>query len=108
MARGSGVGFTAAIIAISLAFLGDGPVRMLGIAAAIVGVGYGGARLMRLTWPSRWRRETVATRLTRGDCGACGLHIEDMPRDGNGCVRCPDCGATWLVDRLGGRVDDGW
>lgn len=43
----------------------------------------------------------VTALLRMGRCAACGYPIDAIPADGDGKLRCPECGAGWRDDRIG-------
>ncbi|MEM7623895.1 MAG: hypothetical protein AAF235_11920 [Planctomycetota bacterium] len=101
-------GLAGALIFLALRAAGEPSYALAGIGVAAAGFGWGAVRLGMLWYPPRWRRETVRRRLAIGLCGACDRFIEDVPRDGFGCVVCPGCGAAWLADRFAIPDTDGW
>ncbi len=36
--------------------------------------------------------------LVIGHCPSCGYDLTELPREDDGCVVCPECGAAWAVD----------
>ena len=42
-------------------------------------------------------RRNVFIRLHRGQCGACGYKLADLPPEADGCTTCPECAAAWKL-----------
>lgn len=42
----------------------------------------------------------AATAVAEGLCGVCCYSLRDLPREGDGCVVCPECGSAWAAQRI--------
>lgn len=38
--------------------------------------------------------------LARGLCASCAYHLNNLPVEADGCITCPECGASWRRDRI--------
>jgi hypothetical protein len=38
--------------------------------------------------------------LARGLCASCAYHLNNLPTEADGCITCPECGASWRRDRI--------
>lgn len=47
---------------------------------------------------SQWRA-SVAAALHVGACPSCNYALRGLPSDRDGCVMCPECGASWILPR---------
>ncbi len=54
-----------------------------------------GPLAMMLTLRSLMLPRIVRAYVRAGFCGACGFPLEGQPREDDGCVICPECGAAW-------------
>jgi len=56
--------------------------------------------LFWLIWPPRANRSVARSRLRNGVCGACQYRLAGLEAGDDGCVRCPECGASWQASRI--------
>lgn len=68
-------------------------------AFALTGLGSSALTLSFLR--REFRAETVPLLLARERCASCGYTIAGAPRQSDGCVICPECGAAWKGSRVG-------
>lgn len=56
--------------------------------------------VMARLWASRQGRWLVDRILFDGLCPRCGFNLHGLETAGDGCIRCPECGAAWAADRV--------
>ena len=73
--------------------------------AQFITVVYRRLRLLRLNRRARRRSargeheyESIIRSLVEQTCPCCGYELADVPGDGAGLVRCPECAAVWIPD----------
>jgi hypothetical protein len=66
----------------------------------MIGVIAPGMWFVARLWASRNIERLVTVILEEGLCACCGYNLYGLATEHDGCIRCPECGATWKAVRI--------